>query len=354
MTEQQLTSIDASGEPSEQADLWRNEVQDRLERYKRRRGRRIEGAYTMRFPFPVEEVAEPEVAPEPTAAEVPSAQEFVSDEIAQPETNIESAELPEPGVRVAVELVKQLIAEMPALAPEAISENVDLVLERMPARDDEPAPLVDSVPRPRPKRKVIAFPRQQSVVAEAEYRLADPVTREIPRILDVPEELEATPFLDGLQLDLPKDSVVVNDREHVELPFRAVAISRRAMAGLVDFAVAGVGAAIFAAAAYKTLADPPITKQLIIGLAAAIPLLWSVYQYLFTVYAGKTLGMLAARIRLRTFKGNTPTMRQRRNRMLGFYLSALSLAMGLMWAFVDVDALCWHDRLSHTYLCERE
>jgi len=28
--------------------------------------------------------------------------------------------------------------------------------------------------------------------------------------------------------------------------------------------------------------------------------------------------------------------------------------MGLMWAFVDVDELCWHDRLSRTYLSERE
>ena len=24
--------------------------------------------------------------------------------------------------------------------------------------------------------------------------------------------------------------------------------------------------------------------------------------------------------------------------------------MGLLWAFVDIDALCWHDRISRTYL----
>jgi uncharacterized RDD family membrane protein YckC len=255
---------------------------------------------------------------------------------------------------VCAELVEQLIAEMPAQEPAAILENVDLVLEAAPTRDAEPEPIVDTVPRPRPKRKVIAFPRQLSVASEMTYRLADPVMAEVPRILDVPEELESTPFLDGLQLDLPNAANFAADQEHVELPFRAVAISRRALAGTVDFGVVGLGATIFAAVAYKTLANPPITKQLILGIAAAIPLLWGVYQYLFTVYAGKTLGMLAARIQLRTFKGKMPTMRQRRNRVLGFYLSALSLGMGLMWAFVDVDALCWHDRLSHTYLCERE
>ena len=64
--------------------------------------------------------------------------------------------------------------------------------------------------------------------------------------------------------------------------------------------------------------------------------------------------MMAARIRLHTFKGRSPGFRQRRRRVLGFYLSALSLGMGLMWAFVDVDGLCWHDRLSETYLAGRE
>jgi uncharacterized RDD family membrane protein YckC len=356
MIEQQLSSVEASGEKSEQVDLWRNEVQDRLERYKRRRGRRIEGAYTMRFPFPVDDVAEPEVETEPPPTEVPYAQELVAEAVTPTDEGFGCDALPGPGVRVAAELVEQLIAEMPALGPETILENVDLVPDPTPTPtpEAEPEPFVDTVSRPRPKRKVIAFPRQLSVAPEMVYRLADPVTEEVPRILDVPEELEATPFLDGLQLGLPNAADVATDHEHVELPFRAVAISRRAMAGLTDFAVVGAGVAIFAAAAYKTLADPPITKPLVLGIVAAIPLLWGVYQHLLTVYAGKTLGMLAVRLRLRTFKGNTPTLRQRRNRVLGFYLSTLSLGMGLMWAFVDVDALCWHDRLSHTYLCERE
>ena len=108
--------------------------------------------------------------------------------------------------------------------------------------EPEPEPFVDTIARPRPKRKVIAFPRHLSVAPETVYRLADPVTAEVPRILDVPEELEAiptTPFLDGLQLDLLKPADVARDREHVELPFRAVRISQRVFAGLIDVAVTG-------------------------------------------------------------------------------------------------------------------
>jgi hypothetical protein len=47
-------------------------------------------------------------------------------------------------------------------------------------------------------------------------------------------------------------------------------------------------------------------------------------------------------------------MRNRRLRALAFYFSALSLGMGLMWAFADVDGFCWHDRLSRTFLTHQE
>src|SRR5215469_80219 len=59
MTEQQLSQYDALAASTEPADIWRNEVQNRLAHYKRRRGRRIEGAFTMRFPFPANDTPEP-------------------------------------------------------------------------------------------------------------------------------------------------------------------------------------------------------------------------------------------------------------------------------------------------------
>src|SRR5271165_6988306 len=84
MTEQQLSHYDAVNGSAESADLWRNEVQDRLARYKRRRGRRIEGAYTMRFPFPADET----VAVEPSEAAAHPAMEI-------PAVGVEPAPAPE-------------------------------------------------------------------------------------------------------------------------------------------------------------------------------------------------------------------------------------------------------------------
>jgi len=350
MTEQQFSHYEALNGPVEPAeDIWRNEVQDRLARYKRRRGRRIEGAYTMRFPFPADEQAEAEAAAEistPTSTAEP----------AEPEAETKQQPVDESIETDAVEDGREVLGAKSEDVPAA---NVDLVLEPPAAPEPElpPEPFVDTIVRPRPKRKVIAFPKQLSVAPEQVYRLADPVTAEVPRILDVPEELQAiptTPFLDGLQFESPVGAAELRDHEHVDLPFRAARTSQRLLAGIVDMAVVGAGVAVFAAVAYKVLGKPAPSKPLVLGIVAAAVVLWSAYQYLFVVHAGITLGMLAARVRMCTFQGKSPALRQRRKRVLGFYLSALSLGMGLMWAFVDVDELCWHDRLSRTYLSERE
>jgi uncharacterized RDD family membrane protein YckC len=347
MTEQQLSQYDdqeCSAEPA--AELWRNELQDRLARYKKRRGRRIEGAFTMRFPFPTDDIAEV-VTPSETEAMVTAASAADFEEVMRQEVPDEAAAVDRSAEVVA--LATDTAAEISE--PEVRPETQELGLESAPAPESEPEPFVDTIVRPRPKRKVIAFPRHLSVAPETTYRLADPVTSDVPRILDVPEELEAiptTPFLDGLQFELPNPAAAI-DREHVDLPFRAVTIARRVVAGLLDAVISGIGVALCGAVAYKILTSPPLTKPLFLGVAAGTVVLWAAYEYLFVVYAGRTLGMMAARIRLRTFKGRSPKLRQRRHRVLGFYLSALSLGMGLMWAFVDVDGLCWHDRLSKTY-----
>ncbi len=349
MTEQQLSQYEAVNGSAEPADPWRNEVQDRLARYKRRRGRRIEGAFTMRFPFPADDPAVP-AEPSPEAIAVASA---VADMLVQEA---------EPPVFASLVLDEQQPGEFPPnllrksrlqLSKSRRQQSISCSNQPRP-RKPTPGPFVDPHPRPKPKRKVIAFPRQHSATVEAEYRLADPVTAEVPRILDVPEELESTPFLDGLQLDLPNAAKVEASRDHVDLPCQPVGTSQRVFAGAVDFGITGVSAGVFAAVAFKILAELPPAKLLVLGLLASTVVLWSAYQYLFVVYAGKTLGMMAARVHLRTFKGRSLTMRQRKLRVLSLYLSSLSLGMGLMWAFVDVDSLCWHDRLSQTFLTRRD
>jgi len=106
---------------------------------------------------------------------------------------------------------------------------------------------------------------------------------------------------------------------------------------------------------HQKKAGTPTMGGVLIVLSTAVPvLLWAIYQYLLLVYAGRTVGMQVAAIRLITFKGLGPSLRQRRIRVLGLCFSTASLIMGLLWALVDADALCWHDRISGTYLTKRE
>jgi uncharacterized RDD family membrane protein YckC len=241
-----------------------------------------------------------------------------------------------------------------ALAPDPVTP-AEPQPEAAPSQPLDAEPVVPSAvqPRPRSKRKVIAFPRQPGAAGPV-HRLADPVLPEQPRILDVPEELEAfptTPFLDGLRFEPAAASAVPDD--HVELPFRAASIPLRIYAAVVDWSLVAVAAAAFAFIGHKMLPDLQFTKPVRLTAALVLLLLWAIYQYLFVVYAGRTAGMEVAGIRLSIFKGRKSSLRHRRNRVLGLYLSTASLVMGLLWAFVDVDTLCWHDRISGTYLTKR-
>src|SRR5271169_2017632 len=132
MTEQQLSQYpEEVSRTTEPEEIWRNEVQDRLARYTRRRGRRIEGAYSMRFPFPAEEIAEtvpvlPEVASAPAEVEP----------VPHPEVHAGEHEVA-PEIEVAAETKGE------ASAPEVLREGEELVLHAPPADEDDDAAFVD-------------------------------------------------------------------------------------------------------------------------------------------------------------------------------------------------------------------
>src|ERR1035438_4192033 len=161
MTEQQFSSIEAADISAEPVvDLWRNEVQARIAGYKKRRGRRVEGAFSMRFPFPVEEIAEAVDAAEAEsqAGEPP---EILAEEETTQEATIECPPFLELPTIASTETLEETFAE----------EKLDAAVECRVAEIElvagpGPEAFVDTVIRPRPKRKVIAFPRHLSVAPE--------------------------------------------------------------------------------------------------------------------------------------------------------------------------------------------
>jgi uncharacterized RDD family membrane protein YckC len=74
------------------------------------------------------------------------------------------------------------------------------------------------------------------------------------------------------------------------------------------------------------------------------------YQVFFFTLAEATPGMKYARISLCTFDDQIPTGGQIRSRLGALLLSVVPMGLGIAWALFDDEHLCWHDRLSQTYL----
>jgi uncharacterized RDD family membrane protein YckC len=87
-----------------------------------------------------------------------------------------------------------------------------------------------------------------------------------------------------------------------------------------------------------------------LGAVVAILLAGLIYQTLFLTLAAATPGMRCARISFCTFDGQKPTRGQLCGRLGALLLSVVPVGLGVAWALFDDDRLCWHDRLSRTYL----
>jgi uncharacterized RDD family membrane protein YckC len=132
------------------------------------------------------------------------------------------------------------------------------------------------------------------------------------------------------------------------LPVASLAERRRA--GLLDTAILlfafGGFLMLFAALGGRF----NLSKLDLVVTAATFGLFYAQYFTLFTFFGGATPGMMLRRIRVVTFDGAVPQPQQMLWRSFGYVVSAGTMMLGFLWALWDEDHLCWHDRISQTYL----
>ena len=237
----------------------------------------------------------------------------------------------------------------PSSAPE-----IDLQTHRVPAAEVTPS----TSPAPARGRagqagaKIIEFPRfAWGPPAPPPDQLAEPVC-DRPRILEVPEVEPPAPALGGITIEAVQRPEA-EKRPGIDVPLLSAPLGLRMVAAMVDGTIIATASALFGFIFWKVTAlRPPLTQ--VWGLAAGIPcVFWAAYQYLLIVYAAGTPGLRIAGLQLARFDGTATTRSRRRWRVLACYLSALSLGMGYAWVFLDEDSLCWHDRITHTYLAPK-
>jgi uncharacterized RDD family membrane protein YckC len=196
--------------------------------------------------------------------------------------------------------------------------------------------------------KVIEFPRlaMLPVMPPSFEELAEPIM-DRPRILEAPEEVDTASPLSDISVAPEQEQYPAVE---FELPLQVASLSRRVFAGLVDALIVLLGTAVFVWIVLKAGVPMPPAKAGLLFVMGASCVFWVIYQYLFLVYAGTTPGMQVARLRLITFEGGPARRRTRRGRSVAMVLSTLSLGLGLIWALLDEDTLCWHDRITRTYV----
>jgi uncharacterized RDD family membrane protein YckC len=331
-------------------DAWRVEVAARLERYRTRRKPRTPRYPSLLLPFDAPESWSRSTTATVTGAEVSGAER----------------EWPVAG--------GQWPGNQPSDSQYADSQYADHHRQNTsPDTMPEPAEL---------SAKVIEFPRSAALPTFHPSDLADPVfDHDRPRIVEAPEILPPPPALGGMLME-PARREQADPRNDLATAAPSASIARRGLAAAVDGAIVGMAVVAFAAIfvrlnsslisglvpSFGPMANfslssilhaglgvvlSPVGARLLVlaaALGALVLLLGFAYEFLLVVYTGSTPGLRAARLRLAHFDGSPLDRRQRRWRVLASFLSALPAGLGYFWCVLDQNGLCWHDRITHTYI----
>jgi uncharacterized RDD family membrane protein YckC len=286
---------------------WRNEVTDRVTSYRARRRPRAPRYPSLQLKFD---------PPEPS---------WTADTAAS-----------KPATTVAPSRLAVAMQDTFSVPPETQS---------IPPRTDD-AP--DRLNLAESRAKILEFPRPSDAPPPVLDELAEPVVTR-PRILEVPEQMLPPPALGGILME-PVEEPEKERRPGFELPLQAAPMSQRLFAGTIDSLLVATAFAVFAYIHFRITSIMPPLQQAA-GISVILTgVFWTSYQYLLLVYTGTTPGLKLAQLRLSRFDGTAVPRKLRRWRVLASMLSGLSLALGYAWCFLDEDRLCWHDRITRTYM----
>jgi hypothetical protein len=296
-----------AGEPD---DAWRDELAQRLSRYRSRRKAPPPRYPSLRLPF---------------------------GKLEYPARTVSTDSLSFSGFESHSNHALALDDAQPELR---IASQIQTNSEALPARISAPVQQASA--------KIIEFPRfAWAPPSPPPDQLAEPVGEQL-RILEVPEFQPAPPALGGITIE-PVETEPIEKRLGIDMPVHIAPLSRRLAASAFDGLIIAFAFGLFGFVFWKVAGVRPPGLQFLSIAGGSLAVFWAVYQYLLIVYSGSTPGLRVAGLELTRFDGSATSRSLRRWRILASYLSALSLGMGYAWAFLDEDSLCWHDRITGTH-----
>ena len=320
-------SVDDQSAP-EDSSAWRQEVAARLNRYQSRRKPRPPRYPSLRLRFEDEATR---VRPESSVF---------------PQVLASNQALALDGFAAAVPVSEPLNVPETHSAHEAPASSYREEPPNHAAPGSTQAPVTAPV-----TAKIIEFPRSWTPPLPALDELAEPVTTR-PRILEAPEIVPPPPALGGITIE-PVQQPELEKRPGIDIPLQSAPLEQRVLSALIDAVIIAAACTLFGFIFWKLTAIRPPRLQIAGAVSGLGLVFWAAYQYLLVVYAGTTPGLRLAGLELLRFDERRASRRLRRWRVLASFLSAVSLGMGYVWVFLDEDSLCWHDRITHTYLAPK-
>ncbi len=331
---------------------WRDEVADRVEKFRKRRGTsRSHPEKSSNLDFDFGATAEPET-------EVPS--QYRPKDISSADGSPRRATRIE--VRGAPPLVDERRAESIAelLVEEAFVSPVteEPVIRQAEARDAESDYTHATSPRRAGARRHPSGRGSYSPTHDFDTGLRPEKVTDSRRWLEDPAstvgrvEIEpfepSAPSRTATPLSWENQSGDEVDGQADSEGISVAPIRRRFLAGLIDAGIlimcGGLFALIFRQAGGR------IPHGILAGsIFAFIALVFTTtYFGLFTAMSGTTVGLEALGMRISRPDGRMPSPSEALMRALGYVFSSAALMLGFLWALVDGDGLTWHDRMSDT------
>jgi uncharacterized RDD family membrane protein YckC len=127
----------------------------------------------------------------------------------------------------------------------------------------------------------------------------------------------------------------------------------RAVAAALDWSMVLIGYGLFLGGIHLLGCEFALNKSTLAIFGATFFLVGFIYGLCFAIAGADTPGMTWTRLRLTTFDGLPPELRQRLGRFTAASLSRCTL-LGLLWSLVDEESLTWHDHMSRTFPTPRD
>lgn len=169
-----------------------------------------------------------------------------------------------------------------------------------------------------------------------------------PRVIPRSRQTERMEIRIQPELDF---SSFPDDRAHPQTALVPVAeLAERRLAGALDAVFLIVAFAGFLGIFRSFHGEITFAKVDAIVCATVFFLLYVLYFFLFTTFAGATPGMQLRCLTIVRLDGTLPETRQLLWRSFGYLLSGATLTLGFLWAVWDEDHFTWQDRISQTYV----